>query len=83
MQEGLLWFDNDPKRKLVDKVNRAAKRYRTKLRRKPTVCYINAKEFSAETDNNINGIHLKPAANVQPHHYWIGVEQDSISAKAA
>ncbi len=82
MKEGLLWFDNDPKRKLVDKVDRAAKRYRARLRRKPTVCYVNAEEFNIEIDE-INGIHLKPANHIRPHYFWIGVEQDTISAKAA
>ena len=82
MKEGLLWFDNDPKHKLIDKVNRAASCYRTKLQRKPTVCYINTDEFDGEI-NEVNGIHLKPAVNIQPHYYWIGVEQDPVSAKAA
>ncbi len=79
MKEGLLWFDNDPQRKLSDKVNQAAKRYRAKLRRKPTVCYINTDQFD-EKINQVNGVHLKPANNIRPHYFWIGVEQKTAKA---
>lgn len=73
MKEGLLWYDNDPQRKLVDKVQQAARCYQAKLRHKPTVCYINAGEFNTKIDK-ISGIHLKPATNVLPHHFFVGVE---------
>ncbi len=76
MQEGLLWFDNNPSRKLADKVKQAANCYKTKLKKKPTVCYINANQFDTSVDK-INGIRLKPAINIQPHHFWIGVEHGS------
>jgi hypothetical protein len=82
MKEGLLWYDNDPQRKLTEKVKQAAQCYQSRLRRKPTVCYINAAEFDTEVDQ-INGIHLRPATNVLPHHFFVGVEQDSLPAKAA
>jgi hypothetical protein len=82
MKEGLLWFDNDPKRKLADKVKHAATCYQAKLQRKPTVCYMNADEFDSKVEV-INGIYLKPAVYIQPHHYWVGVEQDRLSVKAA
>jgi hypothetical protein len=40
VQEGLLWFDADPKRDLADKVARAADRYRFKFGRRPDLCYV-------------------------------------------
>lgn len=73
MKEGLLWYDNDPQRKLGDKVRQAAKCYQTKLRRKPTVCYINSAEFDSNVDK-IGSINLKPANNVLRHHFFVGVE---------
>jgi hypothetical protein len=73
MQEGLLWFDNDPKRKLADKVKRAATRYRRRLRSKPTVCYLNSEEFDDKLAQ-VDGINLKSAPNIRPHYFWIGVE---------
>jgi hypothetical protein len=41
MQEGLLWFDADPKRDLAEKVRSAADRYRFKFGRWPNLCYVN------------------------------------------
>jgi len=40
-RKGLLWFDNDPRRPLEEKVKRAAQRYKEKFGRMPNVCYIN------------------------------------------
>lgn len=73
MQEGLLWFDNNPNRKVADKVEQAAKRYQDKLNCRPTVCYLNIAEFD-EAHPEVDGIRLKPLKNVLPHHFFIGVE---------
>lgn len=82
MKEGLLWFDNDPHRKLPDKVNRAATRYQAKLHCKPTVCYLSADGFDGKIDE-VNGIHLKPVTYLRPNYFWIGVEQENVLSKAA
>ncbi len=82
MKEGLLWFDNDPNRKMADKINRAVTRYQTRFGRRPTTCYISSADFDGQADE-VSGIRLKPAADVGRHHFWIGVEQDSLKAKAA
>ena len=73
VREGLLWYDNDPQRKVVDKVSRAVERYRSKLRHKPTVCYLNVKDFDGDIEEG-NGVFLKPVSNILPHHFLIGVE---------
>ncbi|MFN8453548.1 MAG: hypothetical protein U0401_02575 [Anaerolineae bacterium] len=82
MREGLLWFDNDPKHKLADKVGQAAARYQVRFGRRPTLCYLNERDFAGETEE-MNGIRLRPAPYVRPHHLWIGVEPDSVTSKAA
>jgi hypothetical protein len=82
MPEGLLWFDNDPKRKIADKISRAIERYQTKLQRKPTVCYLNVNDFNGEIAE-VNGVQLKPMTNIRPHHFLVGVEQTSVSTKTA
>jgi hypothetical protein len=82
MREGLLWFDNDPNRKLADKINRAVTRYQVRFGRRPTTCYINYKEFDGQTEE-INGVRLRPVADVRRHHFWVGVEQETITTKAA
>jgi hypothetical protein len=47
MQEGLLWFDADPKRDLAEKVRSAADRYRFKFGRSPNLCYVNPSTLPA------------------------------------
>jgi hypothetical protein len=81
IQEGLLWYDNDPQRKVVDKIQRAAERYRARLHRKPTVCYLNAKDLDGELEE-IDGLHIKAVTNILPHHFLVGVEQTSVSKVA-
>jgi len=73
MQEGLLWFDADPKRDLAEKVARAADRYRFKFGRRPNVCYVNASQIDDTME--LAGVRLVPAHNVLEHHFWIGVEE--------
>ncbi len=81
MQEGLLWFDSDSRRKLTDKVDQAASHYQTKFGRRPTVCYLNVADFDGLAE--VNGIQLRAASNVLRYHLWIGVEHDPKLAKAA
>jgi len=82
MQEGLLWFDKDPRRKLSDKVRQAATRYQVKFGCRPTICYLNSADLDPET-KKINGIQLRTAANIQRYHLWIGVENETVTAKKA
>ena len=82
MKEGLLWFDNDPRRRLVDKIGQAASRYQVRFGRKPTVCYLNVADLSGQTDE-VKGIRLQAVSNVLRHHFWVGVDNETIMAKAA
>ncbi len=82
MREGLLWFDNDPKVQLSEKVRQAAQRYRLRLKKKPTVCYLNSEQFSSDLAS-VNGITLKPASYIRPHYLWIGVEAEPSPPAAA
>lgn len=78
MQEGLLWFDTNGQ--LAEKIDRAAGRYQSRFGCRPTLCYINAADFDGQPET-INGIRLRPALNIQPHHLWIGVEKGSPATK--
>lgn len=80
MREGLLWYDKDPNRQLVDKINRAAERYQAKLRHKPTICYLSVEDYDDKIQE-VNGILLKPVNNIRPHHFLIGVEQAARLSK--
>ncbi len=73
MKEGLLWFDNDPQRSLVDKVNRAAARYQAKFGCLPTTCYVNEADFNDQVQQ-VNGVQMQAVTNILRHHFWIGVD---------
>ncbi len=38
MKQGLLWFDNEPKRSLQEKIARATERYVQKFGQQPNIC---------------------------------------------
>jgi hypothetical protein len=83
MNEGLLWFDADPKRALNEKVAQAADRYRHKFGRKPNLCYINPLMLPGSEPAECNGVRLVPSRAVLKHHFWIGVEETTDLPQAA
>lgn len=58
MTEGLLWYDNDPKRSLSVKVDQTVTRYRARFGRKPTVCCLNEADLNGHEDE-VRGIRLE------------------------
>ncbi len=81
MKEGLLWFDNDPQRKLTDKIERAARHFQAKFGQKPTACYVNTADLPNPVDE-WSGIRLMAARNVQRYHLWIGIEETGATKAA-
>ena len=83
MNSGLLWYDADSQTRLPDKVARAAQRYLEKLGRFPTLCYVHPTalgdgelELFCRLDEGITiRVRLVAAAQVLPHHFWLGEEQ--------
>ncbi len=83
---GLLWFDDDPKRDLKQKVGSAARRYAEKFGRQPTVCYVHPSMLNGLGSDNgasaisldIGGLSLRiiPRRSVLRHHLWLGNEDD-------
>jgi len=74
MEVGLLWFDNDKKRTLEEKVLRAARHYTEKFGQVPTVCFLHPNALNGGPDN-VGGVYLRPAKNVLLHHFWIGLDE--------
>ena len=82
MQVGLLWFDSDPARALGVKIQEAARRYREKFGVPPDTCYVNsgAVGLLGGSDpgqfGSVAALRVVPAANILPHHFWVGVEEN-------
>ena len=74
MKTGLLWFDNDPKRPLEEKIQEAAQRYQAKFGAQPNTCYVNS-ESVAEESKHVGQLQVLGAPFVLPDHFYIGVSK--------
>ncbi len=73
MEIGMLWYDDDHKRTLEEKVRRAATYYREKHGQMPNLCVINPRTASNGAGQALQDIELRLAPNVLLHHFWVGV----------
>lgn len=76
MDIGMLWYDDDAKRKLEDKVSRAVAYYRTKYGTQPNVCFVNPAVLANGQATVTVGVHVRPARTILPHHFWLGVSEN-------
>ena len=74
--QGMLWYDDDPKRGAADKVARAAQRYEQKYGHSPDVCYVHPRQMEERT-LSVGTVKVLPAQTVLPYHFWLGVEVHS------
>lgn len=74
MREGMLWFDDDPKRNLAQKVGRAAKHYRRKFGRAPNVCYVHPSLLNGGAQK-VDGVRVAALPSVLRHHFWVGEDE--------
>lgn len=72
MRTGMLWFDNDPKAELNDKVLRAAAYYQKKYGLQPNLCFVHPSMLPAPSPR-AGSIELRTSKQVLPNHLWLGV----------
>lgn len=77
MEIGMLWFDDDARRTLAEKVARAVEHYKAKYGLAPTVCFVNPGMLRS-TPAYAGGVHLRPSRNVLPNQLWIGVGDGTL-----
>jgi len=77
MKVGMLWYDDDKKRTLAEKVRRAADFYQRKYGQTPTLCLVNPRMTPNGAGRGVGAIKLCAAHNVLPHHFWVGIADDS------
>jgi hypothetical protein len=81
IREGLLWYDDDPKRELADKVLGAARRYQQKYGMAPNVCYVHRSVIGdAGESGEVEGVQVAVGPLVLRNHYWLGNEQAPVAA---
>ncbi len=72
MDIGMLWYDNDARQDLAQKVARAAAYYRVKYGAAPNLCYVNP-ALLPQGPQVADGVQVRPARTVLPNHFWLGV----------
>jgi hypothetical protein len=82
MKVGMLWFDNDKTRTLQEKIERAVKYYKDKHKLDPSVCYVNPAALEG-IELKPNGVEVRSANTVLPHHFWVGIEEKKPSGRRA
>jgi hypothetical protein len=75
MSIGMLWFNNDPKMTLANKIKQAAAYYLKKYGRAPELCLVHPAMLDGQTLNDVGGITVRPWRPVLPGHLWIGVDE--------
>ncbi len=71
MKTGMLWFDNDPHRNPIEKIQQAADYYQQKYGSQPTLCFVHPvlKDIAFEVGINLE---VKFNQSISPDHIWIG-----------
>jgi hypothetical protein len=69
----MLWFDNDSKTELSNKVAQAADYFRKKYGQDPNLCFVHPSMISGE---QVKAGKVSVCANqtIIPNHFWIGVQ---------
>lgn len=74
MNIGMMWFDNNPKTPLNDKVREAAAHYRAKYGKAPDMCLVNP-AMLAEPQMQEGKVIIRSMRSIMPGHLWIGVDE--------
>jgi hypothetical protein len=75
MQTGMMWFDNDPKTALGEKVSRAAEYYRQKYGKAPNLCLVNPQDLPEKPDELTSNVAVRAFRLVLPGHLWLGLDE--------
>jgi hypothetical protein len=71
MKIGMLWFDNDPKKALSNKLELAAKYYRDKYDSVPDLCFVNP-DMLTNDGVIISGMEMRTSKTMLINYFWIG-----------
>lgn len=70
---GWLWFDDDSKSSLEERVARATARFQTRFGRQPRLCYVN-RTMLGEQPVTCGRLQVRPGGYVLPNHFLFVVE---------
>lgn len=73
MHTGILWYDNDPKTPLKEKIEKAIIYYQNKYQASPNLCLVHPSMFKDNVE--IPGVEVRKYRPVLPGHIWIGFDE--------
>lgn len=73
---GWLWFDDDPKTSLEEKIGQAAARFGQKFGRPPRLCYVSQKALG-DRSPAAGGVQVRAASNVLPGHFLFVLDEQA------
>ncbi len=79
MNVGMLWFDNDARTALVNKVIKAADYYHQKYGRSANLCLVNPTMLTDRpglVDGRAGKVIVRSNRAILPGHLWIGTEDN-------
>ena len=82
MEIGMLWYDDDARRPLPEKVARAVAHYQTKYGAMPTVCFVNP-SMLRDAPETAAGVQLRPARTIMINHFWVGIGEQAAAQRGA
>ena len=83
MESGLLWFDDDPRKKLEEKVQRAAMHYERKFGEYPTLCFVHPSALGDQAREQQAGhVAIRARQAVLPNHFWLGIDDEPPARQA-
>jgi hypothetical protein len=75
MTLGTMYWDDNSKTTLQQKVETAVGEYKTKWQKSPTTCFVNQKALEPLTEIEVAGVIVKSMKFILPDHLWIGIEE--------
>ena len=83
MKTGLLWFDDDPRKQLEEKVQRAATHYERKYGHAPDLCYVHPNVLGDDGKVKKAGqVEIRTGRSVLPNHFWLGRSEKTRQKKS-
>lgn len=83
MEIGMLWFDNDPKADLAEKIQKAAAYYQQKYGQTPDLCFLHPTMLpkngaeAVPLRSPLARVEIRPSKRVLPNYFWIGVNRQA------
>ena len=75
MRVGMLWLDDDSRKGITDRVERAAAYYRGKYGRTPNLCIVHPATLGEEVFQGVGRMELRTSKSVLPDHLWLGISE--------